>query len=213
MSDTTHTPQAEIPDDRQLPDEVDRVDDTLAALRDHLVATFPSLEPLEYRGELTLQAGAEVVPDVIAFAKSDPILACELLSDVSVVHWPAGARDVNSQETTGWPTYTEVEETGHIDVSWILRSVSKGHWFRLRASLPDDNPVVASATAQYSSANFLEREVYDLMGVEFTGHPALTRIMMPDDWDGHPHRKDYPLGGVEVMYKGHTVSPPDERDY
>lgn len=213
MSDTTHTPEAEIPDDRQLPDEVDALSDSLAALRDHLVANLDGVTATAFRGELTLETSAEHVPQVLAFCKADPVAACELLSDVSAVHWPAGAAEVNSQETTGWPTYTEVEDSGHIDVSWILRSVSKSHWFRLRVSLPDDNPVVASATPQYSSANFLEREVYDLMGVEFTGHPALTRIMMPDDWDGHPHRKDYPLGGVEVMYKGHTVSPPDERDY
>lgn len=205
----TDEPTTEAPEAPEI-----ELDDRLAALRDHLVSKLDCVTATDYLGELTLETEPEHLPMILAFCKTDPVAACEMLVDVSAVHWPAGAKAETPQEsTTGWPTYTEVEQTGRIELSWILRSVSKNHHFRVRASVPDDTPVVASATAQYSSANFLEREVYDLMGVEFTGHPALTRIMMPDDWDGHPHRKDYPLGGVEVMYKGQTVPPPDERDY
>ncbi|CAN5490842.1 hypothetical protein BH23ACT9_BH23ACT9_21170 [soil metagenome] len=183
------------------------------ALRDHLTAAFPGLTATAYRGELTLTAPADQLVALLGFCKSDPAVSCELLSDVSAVHWPAGAARANDQETTGWPTYTSVNEDGRIEVSYIVRSVTLNHWFRIRVAVPDTGPEVPSATAHYASANFLEREVFDLMGVVFTGHPNLSRIMMPDDWDGHPLRKDYPLGGVEVMYHGQTIPPPDEREY
>ena len=63
-----------------------------------------------------------------------------------------------------------------------------------------ENPSVDSVTSIWPTANWHEREVYDLMGVRFVDHPDLARIMMPDDWEGHPLRKDYPLGGEEVTF-------------
>ena len=65
--------------------------------------------------------------------------------------------------------------------------------------------------ATYPTTDWHERETYDLFGIIFDGHPALTRILMPDDWPGHPQRKDYPLGGIPVEYKGATIPPPDQR--
>jgi NADH-quinone oxidoreductase subunit C len=63
----------------------------------------------------------------------------------------------------------------------------------------------------YPTADWHERETYDMFGIVFTDRPSLTRILMPDDWPGHPQRKDYPLGGVPVRYKGAQIPPPDER--
>jgi NADH-quinone oxidoreductase subunit C len=63
----------------------------------------------------------------------------------------------------------------------------------------------------YQTCDWHERETYDFFGIVFDGHPGLTRIEMPDDWEGHPQRKDYPLGGIPVQYKGATIAPPDER--
>lgn len=209
MSDAdTATEATETPDVPAI-----ELSDAQRALRDHVVGAFPAVTASGYRGELTLHVPAGDLPAVLAFCRDDAEIACELLADISAVHWPAGVREADAEETTGWPNYTVGREQGRIDVHYLLRSVSLGHSFRLTVALADDAPAVASATGVYSSANIMEREAYDLMGVEFVGHPALTRIMMPDDWEGHPHRKDYPLGGVEVMYKGTTVPPPDERDY
>ena len=80
---------------------------------------------------------------------------------------------------------------------------------KLRVSL--DNPHVPSVVADWPTADHQEREVFDMFGVIFTGHPNLTRILMPDDWEGFPQRKDYPLGGVPVEYKGAEIPPPDQR--
>jgi NADH-quinone oxidoreductase subunit C len=78
-------------------------------------------------------------------------------------------------------------------------------------SVSVEDPHVPSVTSLYPGADWQERETYDMYGIVFDGHPGLTRILMPDDWDGFPQRKDYPLGGIPVQYKGATIPPPDER--
>ena len=74
-----------------------------------------------------------------------------------------------------------------------------------------DYPHVPSVVEVYPTADWQEREVWDMFGIVFDGHPALTRILMPDDWAGHPQRKDYPLGGIPVEYKGAEIPPPEQR--
>jgi NADH-quinone oxidoreductase subunit C len=84
----------------------------------------------------------------------------------------------------------------------------------LKVDVPDDHPTIESVSAVYAGANWHERETFDMFGIIFDGHPGLTRILMPDDWDGHPQRKDYPLGGIAVEYKGATTpAPSDRRSY
>ncbi len=73
---------------------------------------------------------------------------------------------------------------------------------RIRAGVDGPDPVIASISDLYQGANSFEREAYDMFGIRFTGHPDLTRILMPDDWEGHPLRKDYALGSVPVQFKG-----------
>ena len=73
---------------------------------------------------------------------------------------------------------------------------------RVICAVPDSDPSVPSLTGVYPGANFPERETYDFFGIEFVGHPELTRILMPDDWEGHPLRKDYPAARVPVTFKG-----------
>ena len=77
--------------------------------------------------------------------------------------------------------------------------------------VPDADPHRTSLGDVYPTCDWHERETWDFFGIIFDGHPALTRIEMPDDWKGHPQRKDYPLGGIPVEYRGATVPPPDER--
>jgi len=189
------------------------LDERLVKVRDRIAQAFPQVEAFDFRGELTLIAKPDQLIDLLTFCRDDACVCCELLADLSGVHWPRGTRIENAQETTGWPTYETDQGPGRIEIDYILRSLEHNHWFRVRANTPDDAPELPSATGVYSSANVMEREAYDFFGVRFTGHPNLTRILMPDGWEGYPHRKDYPLGGVEVMYKGKTVPPPDERHY
>jgi NADH-quinone oxidoreductase subunit C len=73
---------------------------------------------------------------------------------------------------------------------------------RLRVQVPADDPVVDSIVEIHPGADALEREVYDMFGISFEGHPDLTRILMPEDWDGHPLRKDYAVGAIPVQFKG-----------
>ncbi len=85
----------------------------------------------------------------------------------------------------------------------VVGLLSLQHNLRLRilVGVDGDVPTAPSITGVYPGANFYEREVYDLFGIEFTGHPDLTRIMLPDDWDGHPLRKDTPVGSVPIQFR------------
>jgi NADH-quinone oxidoreductase subunit C len=82
-----------------------------------------------------------------------------------------------------------------------LLSLSQKRRVRVRVQVPERDPVVDSVVDVYPGADAMEREAYDLMGIVFTGHPDLTRILMPEDWEGHPLRKDYGVGRVPVQFK------------
>ena len=89
-----------------------------------------------------------------------------------------------------------------LHVVYHLLSMTYRRRIRLEVALDVDDAHVPSVVEVYPTADWHERETWDMFGVVFDGHPALTRILMPDDWDGHPQRKDYPLGGIPVEYKG-----------
>ncbi len=175
---------------------------------------FPNVASDIKHGELTLFATAENIIELLTFCRDDEEITCGMLSDLSGVHWPAGDHVIERQSsTTGWPEHRVSRERGVIEVNYIVRSLSRNHFFRIVVGVDDEEPKLPSVTSIYPTANFLEREVYDMFGVEFEGHPNLVRILMPDDWLGHPHRKDYPLGGVDVEYKNDKfIPPPHERD-
>jgi NADH-quinone oxidoreductase subunit C len=88
------------------------------------------------------------------------------------------------------------------DVVVNVLAIDPPHRLVVRIGVPADDPTMPSITDVYPGANFYERETFDLLGIEFTGHPDLTRILLPDDWEGHPLRKDYAVGSVPVQFKG-----------
>jgi len=87
------------------------------------------------------------------------------------------------------------------EVVYHMRSIKHGHKLRLKARVEEDDPTVPTVSSIWLTADWHERETFDLMGVKFEGHPNLTRILMTDDWEGHPLRKDYPIKGPEWTFK------------
>ena len=143
------------------------------------------------RGELTLHVKPERIAEVAQIMRDDESLRFELCSSVSGVDY------LNS-------------DARRLHVAYHLTSMTYRRRVRLEVAVPVDG-TVPSVTSVYPTADWQERETYDMFGVIFAGHPNLTRILMPDDWEGHPQRKDYPLGGVPVEYKGAEIPPPDQR--
>ena len=143
------------------------------------------------RGELTLHIKPERIREVCQIMRDDESLRFELCSSVDCVDY-LGSDD------------------RRFHVSYQLTSMTYRRRVRLEAAVAE-GVALPSVTNVYPTADWQEREAYDMFGVVFTGHPNLTRILMPDDWEGHPQRKDYPLGGVPVEYKGAEIPPPDQR--
>jgi NADH-quinone oxidoreductase subunit C len=144
------------------------------------------------REELTLHIAREHLVEVAQVLRDDQDLRFELSLGVSGVHYPHD-------------TDRELHAVYH------LTSVTHSRSLRLEVAVPDADPHLPSTVAVYPANDWHERETYDFFGIVFDGHPALARIEMPDDWPGHPQRKDYPLGGIPVEYKGATIPPPDQR--
>lgn len=145
-----------------------------------------------YRDELTLHVHRERLAQVAQRLRDDPGLRFELCMGVNGVHYP--------------------HETGReLHAVYPLTSITHNRRVRLEVSAPDSDPHIPSLFAIYPTNDWHERETYDFFGIIFDGHPSLARIEMPDDWQGHPQRKDYPLGGIPVEYKGAEIPPPDQR--
>jgi NADH-quinone oxidoreductase subunit C len=168
------------------------------AATDALAAAFPGFDDaiervVVHRGELTLFVKREAIVDVCRIMRDDPNLRFEMCASLSGVDYPAD------------PTGRRLHAVYH------LLSMTFRRRLRLEVSVTVEDPHIPSVTEVYPTANWQERETWDFFGIVFDDHPALTRIEMPDDWPGHPQRKDYPLGGVPVEYKGAEIPPPDER--
>src|SRR5437868_8654184 len=127
------------------------------------------------REELSVWIEKGSIRETCAILRDNPACPFNYLADLTAVDWH--------------PNEPRFEVVYH------LLSIPKRERVRLKARLDGSSPVIESVTSVWPAANFYEREVFDLFGVRFSGHPNLTRIMMPDDWEGHPLRKDYPVEG------------------
>lgn len=144
------------------------------------------------RDEITFYVRPDHLVALCQALRDDAHLRYEVCIAVSGVHYP--------------------EQTGEeLHAVYHLLSMTHNRRIRLEVPVAEDDPHIPSVVTVYPMADYHEREAWDMFGLIFDGHPALTRILMPDDWVGHPQRKDYPLGGIAVEYKGATVPPPDQR--
>jgi NADH-quinone oxidoreductase subunit C len=130
---------------------------------------------VEFRGELTVVVPARHLRRVASYLRDEPGLEFTFLSDIGVVdRFPANPR---------------------FELNYHLLSIPNRKTLRLRVWVAGPDPVVDSMTTVFPTANWHEREIFDLFGVRFDGHPDLRRILLPDDWEGYPLRKDYPVEG------------------
>lgn len=143
-------------------------------------------EVIEYRGETTFVVPRELLRATAERCLGDPKLQYNLLTDATCVdHFPREPR---------------------FELNYHLVSIPRREKVRLRVHLPGKDPVVDSLVAVWPGANWLEREIFDLFGIYFTGHPDLRRILLPDDWEGYPLRRDYPVEGYrDVPVMGELV--------
>jgi NADH-quinone oxidoreductase subunit C len=171
-------------------DEV--TDELLAALDERGVPAAAVQQVTVDRGEITYYVRREHLVALCRTLRDDPALRFELCSGVSGVDYGP-----------------EVPQRLHS--VYHLLSMTYRRRIRLEVAVDVDDPHVPSVVEIYPTADWHERETWDMYGIVYDGHPALTRILMPDDWDGFPQRKDYPLGGIPVEYKGAEIPPPDQR--
>ena len=157
-----------------------------------VLAGHPAVSPLRnrfgnliiglvtFRGETTVLVDRNSIVEVLRYLRYEPGLEYNFLSGISCCDW-----------------------LGHeprFEVSYHLLSMSRRDRLRIKVGVPETDLTVPSATAVWKTANWFEREIYDMFGLIFTGHPDLRRILLPDDWEGHPLRRDEPIGGEEVAF-------------
>ena len=142
--------------------------------------------------EMTIYVRPTELVAIARTLRDEPGLRFELCLGVSGVHYPN-------------------QQGSELHAVYHLRSITHNRRVRLEVVAADSHPHIPSIVSVYPTNDWHERETFDFFGIIFDGHPHLTRIQMPDDWQGHPQRKDYPLGGIPVEYKGATVPAPDQR--
>ncbi len=187
----------------------------------------PALQPLkvqfpqhkllvgEFRDMVTVVVPREAIVPVCTFLRDEPSLKFDMLAElngVDYLNYPgARHRFAVNYGLTSVPNNNRL---------WLKVFLDPTRPTGPKENAPRDEDVLEqgdpglkldSVTGVWPGAEWMEREAYDMFGIVFDGHPNLTRILMPDDWEGHPQRKDYPLGGVPVEYKGAVIPPPDQR--
>ncbi len=151
------------------------------AIADRLQAQFPEeiLKKDEFQGQVGICIRPGRVVDILRWLRDTDDLRMNHLRSL------CGVDNARRKD----PSLTRFE------VVYNLYSIFHRHEIRVRAALTEDAPCIDSVVCLWTGANWLERETYDLMGIQFNGHPDLRRILLPEDWEGHPLRKEYPLKG------------------
>lgn len=134
----------------------------------------------EFRGDVRVEVRRDAIVDVAKFLRDTPELSYTFLENLCGVDY--------------------LGREPRFEVVYHLLSFTHRHRVCLKVGVPEADPTVPSLTGLWPTANWQERETYDMFGIIFTGHPSLQRILMPDDWEGHPLRKDVPLGYEEVAF-------------
>lgn len=160
----------------------------------------PLLDPLErlqaqfgdavlnvhvFRGETTITVEPTRIVDIMLYIRNTSGLVYNFLSDISAVDYFPDTNDRHPER---------------FGVSYHVYSMLYNRRLRLKVYLTEEEPIIDTISEVWPAANWLEREITDLMGITFNGHPDPRRLMMPDEWDGHPHRRDYPLGKETIQF-------------
>lgn len=140
------------------------------------------IEVSEFMGQVAISVKPGKIMDICRYLHDDPDLYMDYLADLCGVDYP--------------------DRKYRFEVVYNLFSIKHSHRIRIKALLQEKDPNIDSVVPVWAGANWHEREVYDMFGIVFNGHPDLRRILMPDDWEGYPLRKDYPLKGPDAEYKG-----------
>jgi len=162
---------------------------TVADLAAAVATRYPDV--VVAREEATVVVGRDELLGALAWLRDEPRLRLDALSSVTATHWP-------DRDPAFWVVYE-------------LRSTALVQRLRVKVAVREDDQHVPTVTGLFPTANWHERETFDLYGLVFDGHPDLTRIVLPADWDGYPLRKDEPLGGVPTWFRGVRMPPIDER--
>ena len=160
-----------------------------AEIAEHVAPRFDDV--LVARDEATVIVDRGQLLDTLAWLEAQPDLRFGFLSCVTATDWP-------SQDPRFW-------------VSYELRSMQHHHRIRVKVGLSERDARIPSVTPFFPTANWHERETFDFFGIVFEGHPDLTRILLPEDWEGHPLRKTEELGGVDTRFHGAFIPPVDRR--
>lgn len=142
---------------------------------------FPEqvVDVAEFRDQVSVIVKKDRISPILKYLHDDPILSFDHLQDLTAVDY-LKKKDVR------------------FEVVYNLYSIRYHHRIRIRAQVPENDPKITSVVPIWAGADWHERECYDMFGIVFNGHPDLRRILMPEDWEGHPLRKDYPLKGPEL---------------
>lgn len=155
-------------------------------IADKLKGSFPDevISVEEFGGQVSVTVKKDRIPDIMKYLNEEPELAFDYLRDLCGVDYHG-------------------RKEPRFEVVYHLYSMKHRHLIRLKAQVSEEDPKIHSVMSLWTGANWNERECYDMYGIVFEGHPDLRRILMPEDWEGHPLRKDYPLkSDIKPEWKG-----------